>query len=190
MPKEDKDGQLYEIVGDCMTTFMKTHTTVFPNALVSVTDFWRIPSWKRAMVFVFLTRFMYGMDGQKQWRNFSIKDYKLNFRLFKKWLQVEKDVMEASSNFKSLPATTKLARKRQGRGRRQVLKRQDSVSSEATDSPMKFQIDVNDSFSSDESDAPVVKVRKIIVISGSDSSNDSSDSEDSDDASDSGTNAE
>ena len=57
-------GELYELVGEAMIGFMQDRTTTFPDVMISKEDFWRCPQWKRALLFVFLTRFLYKMDGQ------------------------------------------------------------------------------------------------------------------------------
>ena len=80
-----KDKDLYDLIGTVMLAFVSKHTSVFPNAMLSKHDFWKIAPWKRAMVFVFLARYLTGKDGQKQWKQFSFADYKFNIRLFRKW---------------------------------------------------------------------------------------------------------
>ena len=56
------------------------------------------------MVFVFMGRWAYGKDGQKQWRNFDIKDLKFNMRLFELWKRMEAKVMGATKLYQKMPA--------------------------------------------------------------------------------------
>ena len=58
------EGRLYELVGEAMFDFMKVRTPTFPNVTLSKYDFWACHAWKRCLLFVFLTRFLYNMDGQ------------------------------------------------------------------------------------------------------------------------------
>jgi len=71
-----------------MINFMRLSKSVFPNNLLSKEDFQK-EQWKRCMVFLFMGRWVYGKDGQKQWRNFGIDDLKFNMRLFELWKRME-----------------------------------------------------------------------------------------------------
>ena len=153
------DGELHQLVGEAMIKFMTKHISVFPNALLSKADFWLVPTYKRAMVFTFMTRFVYGKDGQKQWKLFSFQDYKLNVRLMKKWIATEREVMEKCDSYKALPDTAdRVKRKQRGRGRRNRSKNTDDTST-LTESPQKRQCVVNDDFS-DDSDVIVLGSRR------------------------------
>ena len=59
---EDVDA-LYELVGDAIISFMQLRPTFFRDALLSKKHFWLIPSWKRAMTWVFYSRFLTGKRG-------------------------------------------------------------------------------------------------------------------------------
>ena len=130
---------------------MKKHDTVFSNALLSKQDFWNVDSYKRAMVFVFMTRYLFGMDGQKQWKDFSIRDYKYNVRLFRRWMECETDIFSMTSQYLDLPEKVNPRKRRQvGRGRRKAGVVRTSAS--ASESPMKKQCVVKDEFTDDEFD--------------------------------------
>ena len=58
------EGRLYELVGEAMFSFMKTRSPTFPNITLSKYDFWSCLPWKRCLLFVFLARFLYKLDGQ------------------------------------------------------------------------------------------------------------------------------
>ena len=131
---------------------MKKHNTVFSNAMLSKQDFWNVDSYKRAMVFVFMARYLFGMDGQKQWKAFSMRDYKFNVRLFRRWLECETDIFSMTSQYLDLPEKANPRKRRQiGRGRRKAGVRQLSSAS-ASESPMKKQCVVQDDFTDDEFD--------------------------------------
>ena len=130
---------------------MKKHNTVFPNALLSKEDFWACDSYKRAMVFVFMARYLFAMDGQKQWKDFSMRDYKFNVRLFRRFLQCETDIFSMSSEFLDLPEKANPRKRRQtGRGRRKTGTPNQSAS--ASESPMKRRCVVEDDFTDSEID--------------------------------------
>ena len=146
--------ELYELVSNAMYEFIQDHIVSFPNALVSKTDFWGNKSYKRAMVFVFMCHFLFGLIGQKQWREFSERDYKLNVRLFNKWISVDDTVMPLSTKYRKLPnEATPSKRKRTGRGRRKPgASRQDSSTEDV--SPKKI-LYVRDEFTDDDLEMPV-----------------------------------
>ena len=71
-----------------MIAFMRNSKSVFPNSLLSKEDFAK-DQWKRCMVFVFMGRWIYGKNGQKQWRLFDLDDLKYNMRSFELWKRME-----------------------------------------------------------------------------------------------------
>lgn len=56
-------GSLREDVGDVIVSFIQLKPTFFKDAMLSKKHFWLIPSWKRAMTFVFMCRFVTGKKG-------------------------------------------------------------------------------------------------------------------------------
>ena len=58
-----KLDDLYEIIGDAIITFMQRRPAFFRDALLSKKHFWLVPSWKRAMTWVFYSRFLTGKRG-------------------------------------------------------------------------------------------------------------------------------
>ena len=82
------DATFCNILGTTIITFMEKSKSVFPNSLLSKQDF-KTDCWKRCMVFVFEARYVYGKDGQKQWRNFDMQDLKFNMRMFEMWKRME-----------------------------------------------------------------------------------------------------
>ena len=131
-----------------MVSFIKNSKSVFPNTLLSKQDFKDQP-WKRCMVFVFMARWVYGKDGQKQWRLFDLDDLKFNMRAFEMWKRAEPVIMSHTEEYKALPdtCTDPRKRKRSGRGRlhtgvakkkgRPRPKLQIADSSSASESPLK-----------------------------------------------------
>jgi hypothetical protein len=61
---EDTDA-LFELVGDAIFSFIEHRLSrrVFPNALLSKEDFWSYGSWSRALVFVFMARYLHKKAG-------------------------------------------------------------------------------------------------------------------------------
>ena len=98
----DVDG-LYKIIGNTIIEFMKAKPQPFlANALASQENFWRVPTYKRAMTFVFLVRYVLGYPSQSQWKKFSVADLKLNTRTFKRWENKEIEIMEESDKLSAL----------------------------------------------------------------------------------------
>ena len=94
----------------CVIVFHKCvfTTTVKPqpflkNALVSQDRFFEVPTYKRAMTFVFLARYVLGFKSQNQWKKFTEQDLKFNQRSFNRWCDKDYDLMNNCSEFKKLP---------------------------------------------------------------------------------------
>lgn len=96
---------------------------------MSKRDFWMCPKWKRAMVFVFLVRYLLGFTSQKLWSKFSIEDYKLNIRVFNRWLTKDHLVMKRSKVFEKLPEMVQVVKPKR--------KKKAKVSASSSESPMK-----------------------------------------------------
>ena len=115
---EDYDD-LHELVGTAIYKFVEEKRNAFPNATLSKADFFSVKAWKRAMTWVFLLRFLLDMVGQKQWRNFSLEDYKLNKRAFHRWITKDAMIMSNCADVRSLPRQKSVHVKRiQKKGKR------------------------------------------------------------------------
>ena len=145
---DDVDG-LHGLIGETLFKFLSEKRHAFPNATISQEDFWSIPAFKRAMVWVFLLRFLLGMQGQKQWKNFSLRDYKLNLRAFHRWMQKDKLIMENCPSFKKLPVKKPALTKRTGK---KGAKRKSGGSTSESSAPYKRSLAVSFD-STDEDDA-------------------------------------
>ena len=132
---KDVDG-LYNILGNTVIAFMREKPQPFlVNALDSKQHFWRVPTFKRAVTFVFLIRYVLGFKSQNQWKRFTSADYKLNTRCFKRWCDLEHKVFDQSEAYHKLPEATE--------SDEEVLKRK--VSSSFSDSsPVKRKFVIND----------------------------------------------
>ena len=144
---DDVDG-LHELIGEVLFHFIKEKSNAFPNATISQEDFWLIPVFKRAMVWVFLLRFLLGMNGQKQWKNFSLGDYKLNVRAFHRWVQNDRVIMENCPSFRRLPVTKPALTRRIGK---KGAKRRSGASTSEASPPCKRSISIS-LVSTDEDD--------------------------------------
>ncbi len=54
---------LQEMVGDAIITFMRLRPSFFRDAMLSKKHFWLVPAWKRAMTWVFYSRFLTSKRG-------------------------------------------------------------------------------------------------------------------------------
>ena len=57
-------GICHSTVGDALVRFIKRKPSFFKDAMVSKKHFWLIPAWKRAMCFVFMSKFVTGKKGR------------------------------------------------------------------------------------------------------------------------------
>ena len=99
----DHDG-LYNILGNTIIAFMSMKPQPYlKHALASKRNFWHVPTYKRAVTFVFLVRYVLGFKSQNQWKKFTSADYKLNTRCFKRFCTLEHKVFEKSDTYHELP---------------------------------------------------------------------------------------
>ena len=99
----DHDG-LYNILGNTIIAFMSMKPQPYlKHALASKQNFWHVPTYKRAVTFVFLVRYVLGFKSQNQWKKFTSADYKLNTRCFKRFCTLEHKVFEKSDTYHELP---------------------------------------------------------------------------------------
>ena len=95
---------LYAIVGDMMVTFIECKPTPFgKGCLLSKERFWAVPTFKRALVWCFWLRHFMGFKAQRQWKKFTVEDYKVNTRAVAAWTKHEKNIMSQSPKFKKIP---------------------------------------------------------------------------------------
>ena len=136
---------LFAILGDAVIDFMRLKPQPYQTmALTSQEHFWRVPTWKRSMTFVFLVRYLLAYKSQSQWRKFCIEDLKLNTRCFKRWEENETAICIKSPQFNKFPERL--------RESPSVVKRRFATTSQfdsSSDSPMKRRFVVNDDSTSD-----------------------------------------
>ena len=108
---KDEEG-LYKKLADVMFAFIQAKPAPFPHAMISQECFWEVPSWKRAMVFVFLLRQAFDDYASRPWKDYDYDDYVFNKRAFKRWSAHEKDVMNACTELKKMDVTSPRRAKR------------------------------------------------------------------------------
>ena len=102
----------------------------------------QVPLFKRAMTFVFLMRYVFGYECQRQWHKFAVSDLKFNTRCFKRWIDKDPLIFAASEKHKAMPDTMDDAAT--------LTRKRSSVSEFSSDSPMKRTFIVNDDSTDDE----------------------------------------
>ena len=127
-------------------SFIRAKRQPFQYALCSKKDFWAVPAWKRAMVFVFLLRHMFSMEAMKPCRKFLQHDYKFNSREFQRYLKYDKLIIESCRSFQDLPDEDP----REGRRLNTKRARPFNLSEVDSPSPVKRTYVVNDDSTEDE----------------------------------------
>ena len=130
-----------------MFEFIKLKNSVFPNATLSKQDFFHVPKWKRACIFVFLLRYLCLMKANRQWKKYLESDYKFNVRAFSRYCRVDRQIFDNTDAVNDLPDGYEGPRKR-------ARKAETTEPSEsASEKPrVRFQIDLTqDSTDDDES---------------------------------------
>ena len=95
--------QLFPFLGSCIVNFIGRKHYSFPNGVESVSNFKNIAPWKRAMIYVRLTRTLTKLHANKHWNNFGYDNYKWNRKMFAKYLTLDQKIIECSPAFKNLP---------------------------------------------------------------------------------------
>ena len=98
---------VWEAVGDAIVAFvekisMKTKAH-FGLGIKSRDLFLTVPTWKRAMVFMHLLRYLLGKPKMKPWDRFDVKDYKANVRAVDRYSKFDLRILQTSPKFNSLP---------------------------------------------------------------------------------------
>ena len=145
---DNQDG-LYPVLGETMISFIATKAQPFPYALCSKKDFWMIPAWKRAMVFVFCLRHMFHMDAMKPCRKFVELDFKFNSREFQRYVRLEKPMIESCKSYQDLPEEDpREGNRRTVKGSKRA--RPFNLSEVESESPVKRTYVIDDDSTSDE----------------------------------------
>ena len=126
---------LYEMIADAMFGFMQVKSTPFPSACKSQEYFLAIETWKRAMLFVHLFRYVTSTPANLQWHKYGYEHYSMNVKLFRRYMNADLSVVAAGKKFKSLPKTTQSPQKK-----RKVVS--DSSGVDTRSSPAKTALEV------------------------------------------------
>ena len=129
-----------------MYEFMELNPQPFPNAVLSKEDFWFVPTWKRALLFMFLVRSLLDMEAQKPWNKFLQSDLKFNKRMVNRFSRVEADIFEYSDKYNDLPPTYV-------EGPKNKKKRKLIQLTQVSDSPIKTRFTCGDTSTDDDEDS-------------------------------------
>ena len=81
----DKEG-FFNRLGNAIVTFVEAKRQPFPWAMKSKRHFMEYDNWKRAMIFVFMSRYLLGWTMNKKWFQWTDVQYKRSVRSFKRYL--------------------------------------------------------------------------------------------------------
>ena len=102
LEKLRNEASMYEILSECIFNFIKAKRQPFPGTTESKSNFWEVPSWKRAMIFVFVVRHILDRHCTKQWKKFTYTDYGFAKRTFSRYLRKDREVMECCPSLQKL----------------------------------------------------------------------------------------
>ena len=98
----NRDG-LFAILGDAVVRFVQLKTQPFPQAMLSKRHFMGYDKYKRGMIAIFMIRLVLEMPANKQWKNYSVADYKWNVRMFRNWMKHDAAIIRSAPRFTRLP---------------------------------------------------------------------------------------
>ena len=112
----DRDN-LFKHVADTMILFFEKKHNIFKHALECKKHFWRIPWWKRAIVFLFLLREILNRHASRHWHKWTSEDYEFTVMTLMRYKKVDKVLYNNSELYRQLPddvdLTTPVKRKRE-----------------------------------------------------------------------------
>lgn len=94
---------LFPILGDAVVHFVQMKTQPFPQAMLSKRHFMSYEPYKRAMIAIFMIRLVLQIPANKQWKNYSVQDYKWNVRMFRNWMKHDAAIIRSAPRFTALP---------------------------------------------------------------------------------------
>ena len=136
------DG-LYGLVGAAIFEVIQRKPQPFPQGCSSKAAYTKISPWKRAMIYVFLARFLCKKKAQQRWMNYSETDYQFNVRVFRRYLLVDADILRHTQPFLDLPATA--ADTLQGVKKRKRKRSGLTTASESEAIKMRYRVDSSSS---------------------------------------------
>ena len=99
----DHDG-LYGLIGDAIIEFIELKPQPYGIlSLKSKHHFSMMPHLKTAMTFVFMSRYLFGFEAQRQWKRFTVSDFKYNTRMFRRFNEKRESIFDASTRYQAMP---------------------------------------------------------------------------------------
>lgn len=142
---------LHAMIGAAIFEMIQRKPQPFKDATLNKQAYLEVPAWKRAMIYVFLVRFLLKKKHQQRWMNYNASDYKLNVRSFRRYMLQDAVIIEKTKAFLVLPvneqAMTEEARKNAARRKK---KRKRSQMTSNTESEVVMNLDFSVQSSSEE----------------------------------------
>ena len=142
---------LHAMIGAAIFEMIQRKPQPFKDATLTKQAYLEVPAWKRAMIYVFLVRFLLKKKHQQRWMSYNASDYKLNVRSFRRYMQQDAVIIEKTPAFLALPvnqqAMTEEARKNAARRKK---KRKPSQMTSNTESEVVMNLHYNVESSSEE----------------------------------------
>ena len=145
---EDANG-LFALIGAAIFEIISRKPNPFPMACLSKEMYTLVRAYKRAMIYLFLCRFLHNKTAQKQWMKYTEAEYKFNVRVFRRYMRVDDQILQVTKPFLDLPPTIppEQLKKRKKRKRK---RRGDHVTSPSASEPSKVRYTVQDDSDTEE----------------------------------------
>ena len=142
---------LHAMIGAAIFEMIQRKPQPFKDATLTKQAYLEVPAWKRAMIYVFLVRFLLKKKHQQRWMSYNASDYKLNVRSFRRYMLQDAVIIGKTPAFLKLPvneaAMTEEARKDAAKRKK---KRKPSQMTSNTESEVVMNLDYNVESSSEE----------------------------------------
>ena len=142
---------LHAMIGAAIFEMIQRKPQPFKDATLNKQAYLEVPAWKRAMIYVFLVRFLLKKKHQQCWMSYNASDYKLNVRSFRRYMLQDAVIIGKTLAFLKLPvneaAMTEEARKDAAKRKK---KRKPSQMTSNTESEVVMNLHYNVESSSEE----------------------------------------
>ena len=79
---DDEDSDMFRIIANVIFEFIKHKKQPFPGAMLSQEDFWKVPTWKRCIIFIFLFRLVLDKHVTNKYYEWTSEEFHLTKKLF------------------------------------------------------------------------------------------------------------
>lgn len=97
------NAYMHRLVSDAIVSFVDRKTSPFPGASLSKKNFLSIPAWKRAIIYINMTRHSTEIHANNHWHKFGYEHYKANKKMFELYCKLDDTILKRGRKFRQMP---------------------------------------------------------------------------------------